>query len=173
MSTTQTRPRPYRVLLTILAVILIYVLSVGPVLTTADRLGLAGTKVHRALRVVYAPVFVVARASNVGTRIYESYVGVWCRIILKKDYPKHSSPGVPVEGLLVSVGSITNGQSSFELFVPSELSFRGAPTTQNTGMALIIENVRQYGLFPAGFQEQSGGRLYTFQREREWERQQK
>ena len=173
MSTTTNNeasgPRSFRLPLTLLIALAVYIFSVGPVLTTADRFKLGTTRFYRPLRAFYAPIFAVARSSDFGTRVYESYVGFWCRIILKQDYPKYS-PGVPVEGLLTSIGSITNGQSSFQIFVPSQLSQGGSPTSQDVAMALIVGKVREQGLYPAGFQEQSGGRLYTFEREREWER---
>jgi hypothetical protein len=71
---------------------------------------------------------------------------------------------------MTSIGSITNGQTSFQIFVPTKLSQGGGPTSRDVAIALIIGKVREHGLYPAGFQKQSGGRLYTFERVREWER---
>jgi hypothetical protein len=50
------------------------------------------------------------------------------------------------------------------------LSKGGNPTSQDVALAQIIGKVREHGLFPAGFHQQPDGRLYTFEREREWER---
>jgi hypothetical protein len=40
-------------------------------------------------------------------------------------------------------------------------------------LAQIVGKVREHGLFPAGFQQRAAGRLYTFEREREWEKKKK
>ena len=163
------KPRVLRLPLALLVIGLVYIFSVGPVLTTAERFKLGATRFYRPLRAFYSPVFVVARSSGFGTRAYESYVGFWSRMILKHDYQRYS-PGVPIEGLISSIGSITNGQSSFQIHVPSKLSRAGSPTSQDVAMSLIIDKVREHNLYPAGFQQQPGGRIYTFEREREWER---
>jgi hypothetical protein len=155
--------------LTILAVAAVYIFSVGPVLTTADRFNLGATKFYRLLRAFYAPVFAAAQSSDFGMRAYEGYVGFWCRIILQKEYPQYT-PAPPLEDLIAFIGSITNGQTSFQIFVPDKLSQGGNPTSQDVALAEIVGKVREQGLLPAGFQQQIEGRLYTFQRERDWER---
>jgi len=174
MSTTaeneEKRPWSFRIPLTLLfAVLVVYIFSVGPVLTTADRLKLGATRFYHPLRAFYAPVFAVARSSNLGMRAYESYVGFWSQLICHQEYPKYK-PDPPLESLITSIGSITNGQTSFQVFVPSKLSQGGYPTSLDVALAQIVGKVREHGLFPAGFQQQSDGRLYTFEREREWER---
>jgi len=177
MSTTtenvESRRHSFRLPLTLLIVGLVYLFSVGPVLTTADRFKFGSTVFYQPLRAIYAPVFVVARSSDICTRIYEGYLGFWCRIILKQEYQQAyptDLPSVPVEGVLASIGSITNGESSFQVFVPNLLSQGGVPTSQDVAMALIVGKVREHGLYPAGYKEQASGKLYTFEREREWER---
>ena len=149
--------RSFRIPLSLLIAVVAYVLSVGPVGTIATRLGL-GPRLHRALRVFYAPVFAVARSTDSGTRVYEDYVGFWCRLVLNQDYPKYR-PDPPVENLIAAIGSITNGQASVQIFVPSKAD-----------LEQVIGKVREHGLLPAGFQQQPHGRLYTFERERDWER---
>jgi len=145
----------------------LYVLSVGPVLTTADRFNVGATQFYGRLRALYAPVLTVARSSYFATRVYEGYVAFWYRLILKKDLPRTDPP---LEDLIVSIGAITNGQTSFQIFVPNKLSQGGYPTSQDVALAQIIGTVREHGLLPSGFQQQTNGRLYTFEREREWER---
>jgi len=177
MSTTANhevgRPRSFRIPLALLIVAVLYVLSVGPVLTTADRFKLGPTRFYHPLRAFYAPVFAVARSSVFGTRVYEGYVGFWCRLILNQDFPKYR-PDPPLENLIALIGSITNGQTSFQIFVPSKLSQGGYPTSQDVALAQIVGKIREHGLLPAaGFQQQTDGRLYTFEREREWERKKK
>src|SRR4051812_31149511 len=164
----ETKSRLFWIALTLLIGPWIYVLSVGPVLTTADRFNAGGTRFYRPLRALYSPVFTVARSSNFGMRVYEGYMGFWCRLILKQDYPTYR-PDPPLENLIVSIGCITNEQTSFQIFVPSKLSRGGYPTSQDVALAQIIGTVRDHGLLPAGFQQQTNGRLYTFEREREWE----
>jgi hypothetical protein len=165
----ERRPRSSRIPLTLLLAFVVYIFSVGPVLTTADRFKAGTTRFYRPLRAFYAPVFAVARSSDYGTRVYEGYVGFWCRLILDQDFPRYV-PDPPLEGLIASIGSITNGQTSFQIFVPSKLSQGGYPTSQDVALAQIVGKIREYGLLPGGFQQQPGGRLYTFEREREWER---
>ena len=165
----ERRPGSYRILFTLLLAFVVYVFSVGPFLTTADKFKVGATSFYRPLRAFYAPVFAVARSSDFGTRIYEGYVGFWCRLILNRDFPKYR-PDPPLEGLITSISSITNGQRSFQIFVPSQLSEGGNPTSQDVALAQIVGKIREHGLLPAGFQQQTNGRLYTFEREREWER---
>jgi hypothetical protein len=155
--------------LTLLMAVGLYFGSVGPVLTTADKFKVGATRFYQPLRAFYAPVFAAARSSDFGTRAYDSYVGFWCRLILDQDYPEYR-PNPPLESLLATAGGITNGQTSFRIFVPSKLSQGGNPTSQDEALAQLIGKIREHGLFPAGFQQGSDGRLYTFEREREWER---
>lgn len=147
----------------------LYILSVGPVLSTADKFNLGPTRFRQPLRAFYAPIFAVARSSDFGTRVYEGYLGFWYRCICNQDYPKYV-PAPPLEGLLTQIASITNGQTSFQIFVPSTLSQGGHPTGQGAAMQQIIGKIREYELLPAGFQQQTNGRLYTFERIREWEK---
>ena len=165
----QTGRPSLRLWVALIIAFLTYVLSVGPVLTLADRIGVGRTRYVRPLRAFYAPVFALAKSSNAGTWLYEGYVGMWSQFVLKKPYPKPPPPAATVEGLLVSVGSITNGQSAFEIFIPSELTHNGGPTGQNVAIALIVSKVREQGLLPAGQEERPGGKLYRFEKTRAWE----
>jgi len=146
----------------------IYILSIGPVLCLAERMGLGRTHYVHAMRAFYRPVFFVARSSTSGAKVYESYLDMWSRIVLNTNY-RNPPPTTSVEGLLASVGSITNGQGSFELFVSNNLTIKESPTSQDVAMSLIIGKVRDHGLFPAGFKESPTGRFYSFQRVRSWE----
>jgi hypothetical protein len=169
---TNTKMFPVKVcLLASLMVVLVYCLSVGPVLVTADRFHLGGTRFFGPLRAFYAPIFAVARSSDAGTRAYESYVGLWCHAILNQSYP-HGAPRVSVESLLASIGTITNGQTAFKILVPSELSMGGVPTERDYAMGPVIAKIREHELYLAGFKEVSGGRLYTFEHVRSWEKKQ-
>jgi hypothetical protein len=161
-------PRSFRIPLALLIGVIVYILSVGPVTTTVMRLGW-GMQLYRPVRAFYAPVFAIARSSEFVMRAYEGYVGFWCRLILKQDFPKYR-PNPPLERLITSIGSITKGQTAFQIFVPTKLSRGGDPIGQDVALAEIIGKVREHGLYPAGFQQQPGGRLYTFERVREWER---
>jgi hypothetical protein len=166
------RPLARRVLFTLNASLLgclIYIFSIGPVLCVADRMGLGGTRYVPTIRGFYGPVFFAARSSACGAKIYESYMNTWSQIISHKNVlintdDRNSPPTTPIGDLLASVHSITNGQSSFALFVPKEFD-----THDGVAMSLIIREARDRGLWPAGFQERPTGRLYSFQAVRFWE----
>jgi hypothetical protein len=81
--------RSFPLPLTLLIAVGVYIFSVGPVLTTAEKFKVGTTRFYRPLRAFYAPVFAVARSSDIGTRAYEGYVGFWCRLILNQDFPKY------------------------------------------------------------------------------------
>ena len=77
-----------------------------------------------------------------------------------------SSPSVSsVESLLASVSAITNAQTSFELFVPAQLTLKGESVRQDVAMAIVLDKILAHDLIPAGFEEQPGGRLYKYQKE--------
>jgi len=166
------QPAPRRVPFTFKVLLfgcLIYVFSIGPVLCVADRLGLGGTRYVPALRGLYGPVFFAARSSACGAKFYESYMNTWSQIISSKNVlintdVRNSPPMTPIGDVLASVDGITNGQSSFELFVPMDLI-----THDGMAMSQIIKKAHDHGLLPAGFEERPTGRLYSFQAVRSWE----
>lgn len=71
-----------------------YFLSVGPVLSVAERLDAYNTPVYKPLRVFYSPVFAIARLSDPTTRLYESYARMWCRIALPSGAPGTEVPAI-------------------------------------------------------------------------------
>ena len=75
-----------------------------------------------------------------------------------------SSDGT-VESLLASVAGITNGQTSFELFVPSQLTLKGESIRQDAAMAVVLDKILGHDFFPTGFEERPGGRLYKYRKE--------
>jgi hypothetical protein len=85
--TLDTKSVLFRVALFTVFALGVYVLSVGPVLVSAERFGVSRTRFAQPLRAVYAPVLATARSSDVGTYLYESYVGIWYRIIMGRAYP--------------------------------------------------------------------------------------
>jgi hypothetical protein len=71
-----------------------------------------------------------------------------------------------VESLLATVAGITNGQTSFELFVPDQVTLKGEAIRQDAAMAVVLDKILGHDLFPAGFEERTGGRLYKYRKER-------
>ena len=76
---------PIRVAIFSTLALVFYVLSVGPVLVTAERVGISHTRFARPLQSLYSPVLASARSCKVGTEAYEGYVGIWCQVILGRD----------------------------------------------------------------------------------------
>jgi hypothetical protein len=76
-----------------------------------------------------------------------------------------SSSAGSVESLLSSVAGITNAQTSFELFVPAQLTLKGEPVRQDAAMAIVLDKILAHDLMPAGFGERPGGRLYKYRKE--------
>jgi hypothetical protein len=64
-----------------------YVLSVGPVLSVAERFDAYHTPFYKPLRAFYSPVFAVAKSSDATTHLYENYARMWCRIVLPPGSP--------------------------------------------------------------------------------------
>jgi len=80
-------------------------------------------------------------------------------------FQQHSEPqpsSGSVENLLTSVDGIAKDQSSFELFVPNQLTLKGQPIRQDVAMAIVLDRILKHGLFPVGFEERQGGRLYKY-----------
>jgi hypothetical protein len=82
-----TKPHHLRVAMLFTIALVAYVLSVGPVLVSAERFGVSRTRFAQPLRAFYYPVLATARSGDVGTRLYESYVGMWYRVIMGRAYP--------------------------------------------------------------------------------------
>jgi hypothetical protein len=77
-----------------------------------------------------------------------------------------SKPSVgTVENLLASVAGITNGQTSFELFVPAQLTHNGEPIQQGAAMAIVLDKILGHGLLPVGSEQRSGGSFYKYEKE--------
>ena len=67
--------------------------------------------------------------------------------------------------LLALVERITDRDTSFELFVPTQLTDEGKHIAQGAAMAIVLDKLLERDFFPAGFVEQSGGRLYRYKKE--------
>ena len=80
----------FRVVLYCGMVLVVYVLSVGPVLVSADRWGVSQTRFAHPLRSFYYPVLSTARLGHAGTRAYENYVGLWHWILLGRALPEEA-----------------------------------------------------------------------------------
>ncbi len=85
--TQDTKADHLRVAMAFTFALAICVLSVGPVLVSAERFGVSRPRFAQPLRAFYYPVQVTARSGAFGTRVYESYVGMWHRVIMGRTYP--------------------------------------------------------------------------------------
>ena len=79
--------------------------------------------------------------------------------------PESKTPVGTVENLLASVAGITNGQTSFELFVPAQLTHKGEPIQQGAAMAVILDKILGHGLLPVSVEQRSGGSFYKYRKE--------
>jgi Cysteine-rich CPCC len=76
-------------------------------------------------------------------------------------YWQVSSPRM-VESILADVDVRAPGKSDFSLWIPEQLSFKNELVPQDLAMALVLDRLLGHGLFPAGFEQHSGGRVYHY-----------
>jgi hypothetical protein len=67
-----------------------------------------------------------------------------------------------VKNLLQQINNIPDSQVSFDLWVPHILTLNGEPVTNDLAMAIVLDALLARGLFPDGFVEGEGGRLYRY-----------
>ena len=67
-----------------------------------------------------------------------------------------------VEELLAKVEAMPAGTSTFELFVPAELTLEGRSIRPDLAMALVVDQLLARGLFPRGFDQRPTGRRYKY-----------
>jgi len=67
-----------------------------------------------------------------------------------------------MEDLRAQIEAIADGQTSFDLWVPDEVTLNGAPLRQDAAMALLVDRLLARGLFPHGFSAGAGGRTYHY-----------
>jgi hypothetical protein len=71
----------------------------------------------------------------------------------------------PVEAIVKEVDDRAAGQDAFRLWVPARLSLMASEVPLDVGMVVILDRLLAYGLFPDGFEEAPGGRVYHYRRE--------
>lgn len=67
-----------------------------------------------------------------------------------------------VEELLATVDAIPAGQESFQMLVPSQLTLRNEAVVSDLAMGFVLDRIIGKGLYPRGFEEVDGGRLYKY-----------
>jgi hypothetical protein len=67
-----------------------------------------------------------------------------------------------VEELLEQAGRQLGSGSSFDLWVPKNLTSGGEPVSLDEAMAIVDDAVLAGGYAPAGFSESASGRLYKY-----------
>ena len=77
---------------------------------------------------------------------------------VRRDEPAAAS----VEALVRRVAEIPVGTTRFELFVPSELTWRSWTMNHDLAMATVLHGLLAKGLFPDGFEERPTGRIYRY-----------
>jgi hypothetical protein len=70
-----------------------------------------------------------------------------------------------IEYLLDAIERDVSAQKAeFSLLVPDQLTLRGVEVSADVGMAILLDKLLEEGFSPAGFTQQSGGRLYRYER---------
>jgi hypothetical protein len=67
-----------------------------------------------------------------------------------------------VEELLARVDAIPAGQDSFQIWVPSQLTLHNEAVVADLAMGFLLDRIIGKGLYPRGFEEGDGGRLYKY-----------
>lgn len=67
-----------------------------------------------------------------------------------------------VEELLARVDAIPEGQGSFQIWVPSQLTLHNEAVVADLAMGFLLDRIIGKGLYPRGFEEGDGGRLYKY-----------
>ncbi|HET6879436.1 MAG TPA: hypothetical protein VFI31_04755 [Pirellulales bacterium] len=67
-----------------------------------------------------------------------------------------------VEQLLATIDAIPAGQGSFQMWVPSQLTLRNEAVVSELAMGFLLDRIVGKGLYPRGYEEGDGGRLYKY-----------
>jgi hypothetical protein len=67
-----------------------------------------------------------------------------------------------IEALLAQVEALPEGTTTFELFVPQDLTWQGRPVVQNMAMAIVLDKLLGKQLYPDGFDQRPTGRRYKY-----------
>ncbi len=73
-----------------------------------------------------------------------------------------------VEDLLTDVNSVDGAAAigtHYELWVPDALTLRDQPAPLDLAMAILLHALLAKGYYPAGFEADTGGRVYRYVRE--------
>lgn len=68
----------------------------------------------------------------------------------------------PVEALIARVAGIPLETKEFEMFVPSELTWKGWSVDHDVAMTMVLHGLLAKGLFPDGFEQRPTGRRYRY-----------
>ena len=70
-----------------------------------------------------------------------------------------------VEDLLSRIAGVQGDQTTFDLWVPQNLSLNGQPVTLDVAMAMALDALLEKGFFPDGFTQDENGRHYKYRLE--------
>ena len=69
---------------------------------------------------------------------------------LNKEKAVNEPSSGTLEDLLAQVGALPAGTTSFDLYVPQDLTWQGRPVTQNLAMTLVLDKLMGKSLYPKG-----------------------
>ena len=70
-----------------------------------------------------------------------------------------------LEALMQQVDDLPADAGGCDLWVPEHLSFRGDDVHPAIAMSLLVDHLLVKNLFPAGFTQGIGGRMYHYRRD--------
>ena len=63
---------------------------------------------------------------------------------------------------MATIEDIPAVQDSFQMWVPSQLTLRNEAVLSELAMGFLLDRIVGKGLYPHGFEEGDGGRLYKY-----------
>lgn len=72
---------------------------------------------------------------------------------------------VSVETLVAQVQSLSPALTEAEIWVPAVLTLNGTAIPMDVAMSILVDKLLAQGLFPDGFSQAVGGRLYRYRKE--------
>ena len=73
--------------------------------------------------------------------------------------------GLSIEEILREIDSIPNTSTSYELWVSDPLTSGGSLMPLDAALAIILDKMLAINMFPDGYSEGDGGRLYRYVRD--------
>jgi hypothetical protein len=77
---------------------------------------------------------------------------------------EYDGAGHTVEALLANIDGVEEGAAYFDMWLPTQLTLRGAVVSTDIAMAVVLDKLLANGFTPAGFTQGVNGRTYHYRR---------